>query len=100
MAQVSSQYPDHFGRVCYMVVADSVSLHFEFGFMNGSVSSQYSDHFGRVCYMVVPDWVLLRFEFSFMNGSSFELCSDHFGAMLAVRQELESQVQQARCLNA
>ena len=51
--------------------------------------------------MVVPDWVSLRFEFSFMNGSSFELCSDHFGvAMLAVRQELESQVQQARCLNA
>ena len=44
----------------------------------------------------VPDSVSLRFEFSFMNGSSFELCSDHFGvAMLAVRQELESQVQQA-----
>ena len=83
-----------------MVVPDSVSLRFEFSFM-AQVSSQYSDHFGRVCYMVVPDWVSLRFEFSFMNGSSFELCSDHFGvAMLAVRQELESQVQQARCLNA
>ena len=55
--------------------------------------------YARSC---VPDSVLLRFEFSFfMNDSSFELCSDHFGvAMLAVRQELESQVQQARCLNA
>ena len=84
-----------------MVVPDSVSLRFEFSFMNGSSFEPISDHFGRVCYMVVPDWVSLRFEFGFMNGSSFELCSDHFGVtMLAVRQELESQVQQARCLNA
>ena len=112
--------------------SNSVSLRFEFSFMNGSISSRYLDHFGRICCVLafqirfryvfefsfmngssfepilgsfwsrmlrgcVPDWVSLRFEFSFMNGSSFELCSDHFGvAMLAVRQELESQVQQAR----
>ena len=45
----------------------------------------------------VPDSVSHVSNFGFMNGSSFELCSDHFGvAMLAARQELESQVRQAR----
>ena len=79
-------------------VPDSVSLRFEFSFMNGSSFEPILGSFwSRMLRGCVPDWVSLRFEFSFMNGSSFELCSDHFGvAMLAVRQELESQVQQAR----
>ena len=79
-------------------VLDSVSLRFEFSFMNGSSFEPILGSFwSRMLRGCVPDSVSLRFEFSFMNGSSFELCSDHFGvAMLAVRQELESQVQQAR----
>ena len=79
-------------------VPDSVSLRFEFSFMNGSSFEPILGSFwSRMLRGCVPDSVSLRFEFSFMNGSSFELCSDHFGvAMLAVRQELESQVQQAR----
>ena len=98
MAQVSSRYSDHFDRICCVVVPDSVSLRFEFSFMNGSSFEPILGSFwSRMLHGCVPDWVSLRFEFSFMNGSSFELCSDHFGvAMLAVRQELESQVQQAR----
>ena len=72
---------------------------FEFSFMNGSsFEPMLGSFWSRMLRGCVPDSVSLRFEFSFMNGSSFELCSDHFGvvAMLAVRQELESQVQQAR----
>ena len=77
-------------------VPDSVSLRFEFSFMNGSSFEPILGFWSRMLRGCVPDSVSLRFEFSFMNGSSFELCSDHFGvAMLAVRQELESQVQQA-----
>ena len=84
-------------RMLRSCVPDSVSLRFEFSFMNGSsFKRRYLDRFGRMLRGCVPDSVSLRFEFSFMNGSSFELCSDHFGvAMLAARQELESQVQQA-----
>ena len=33
-------------------VPDSVSLRFEFSFMNGSSFERYSDHFGHVCYVV------------------------------------------------
>ena len=96
MVRVSSQYSDHFGRVCRGVAFQIRFATVEFSFMNGSSFEPIlgSFHVSRV--VCVPDSVSLRFEFSFMNGSSFELCSDHFGvAMLAVRQELESQVQQA-----
>ena len=79
-------------------VPDSVSLRFEFSFHEWLKFRADT----RIILVAYAAWlrsrsVSLRFEFSFMNGSSFELCSDHFGAaMLAVRQELESQVQQAR----
>ena len=43
---------DHFGRICYVVAFHSVSLRFEFSFMNGSSFELCSDHFGRVCYVV------------------------------------------------
>ena len=80
-------------------VPDSVSLRFEFSFHEW-LKFRADTRIILVAYATwrVPDSVSLRFEFSFMNGSSFELCSDHFFgvAMLAVRQELESQVQQAR----
>ena len=80
-------------------VPDSVSLRFEFSFMNGSSFDRYSNHFGRVCYVVA-----FRF-YSVSNLVSewlkFRVCSDHFGvAMLAVRQELESQVRQACCVRS
>ena len=93
-----------------ILVAYAAWLHSRFGFatlfsfMNGSsfepTLGSFWSRMLRGCLRMlrgcVPDSVSLRFEFSFMNGSSFELCSDHFGvAMLAVRQELESQVQQA-----
>ena len=92
---VSSRYSDHFGHVCRLVAFQIGSLRFYF---HEWLKFRADTRIILVVYApgCVPDSVLLRFEFSFMNGSSFELCSDHFGvAMLAIRQELESQVQQA-----
>ena len=74
-------------------VPDSVSLRFEFSFHEW-LKFRADTRIILVAYATwrVLDQVSLRFDFSFMNGSSFELCSDHFGvAILAVRQELESQ---------
>ena len=78
-------------------VPDSVSLRFEFSFMNG-VSNRYSDHFGHVCCVVA-----FQIRFRYVSNLVSRMAqvssrySDHFGvAMLAARQELESQVQQAR----
>ena len=53
-------------------VPDSVSLRFEFSFMNGSSFEPILGSFCHVLRGCVPDSVLLRFEFSFMNGSSLE----------------------------
>ena len=64
-------------------VPDSVSLRFEFSFMNGASFEPCSDHFGRVSVVAFQ----IRFHgvsFGFMNGSSFELCSDHFGRVCYV----------------
>ena len=70
---------NHFGRMLRGCVPYSVSLRFEFSFMNGSSFEPCSDHFGRVCYVVAfqirSHYV---FEFSFMNGSSFEPCFGSF----------------------
>ena len=79
-------------------VPDSVSLRFDLVFMNGS---SFELILGSFWSRILRGAFQIRFRYVsnsvFMNGSSFELCSDHFGvAMLAVRQELESQVQQAR----
>ena len=72
-------------------VPDSVSLRFEFSFMNGSSFEPCSDHFGRVCYVVA-------FQIRF-HEESVEYWLGHARvdavAMLAVRQELESQDRQA-----
>ena len=96
MAQVSKRYSDHFGHVWVRgCVLGLVSLRFEFGFMNVSSFEPILESFwSRMLRGCVP--VSQRFEFGFMNGSSFECARTHFGvAMLAVRQELESQVRQA-----
>ena len=55
-------------------IPDSVSLRFEFSFMNGSSFEPILRSFFWSCMLrgCVPDSVSLRFEFSFMNGSSFE----------------------------
>ena len=74
-------------------VPDSVSPRFEFSFMGSSFEHT------RIILVAYATWLRSRLGFATFElfGSSFELCSDHFGvAMLAVRQELESQVQQAR----
>ena len=89
---------DHFGRIC-CVVAFQIRFRYvsNLVFMNGSSFELRLGKFWSRMLRGAFQIVSLRFQFSFMNGSSFELCSDHFGvAMLAVRQELESQVQQAR----
>ena len=77
-------------------VPNLVSLRFEFSFI--WLKFRADDRSFCVCYVVAFQ---IRFRcvsnlVSFMNGLRFELCLDHFGvAMLAVRQELESQVRQA-----
>ena len=69
---------------CYVVASDSVSLRFEFSFMNGS-SFEPCRSFGRVCYVV---------GFQIRFHESVEYWLGH-ARVDAVRQELESQVRQA-----
>ena len=81
MPQVSSRYSNHFGRVCCGSVLDSVSLRFEFSFMNGSSFKPTLGFWSRMLGCV-PDTVSLRFEFSFMNGSSFAVLGSFWSCML------------------
>ena len=58
---MSSQYSDHFGpRSC---IPDSVSLRFEFVFVNGLSFEPILGSFWSHMLRSIPDLVLLRFEF-------------------------------------
>ena len=73
MAQVSSRYSDHFGRVC-CVVAFRIRFRYvsNLVFVNGAsfepILGSFWSHMLRGC---VPDSVSLRFEFSFHEWLKF-----------------------------
>ena len=91
----SSSEPTRIISIAYAAcgVPNSVWLRFEFSFMNGLFRADTR----IILVTYAADSVSLRFEFSFMNGSSFEpILGSFWYCYVAARQELESQVQQAR----
>ena len=74
MAQVPSRLGSFGSRVLRGCV-DSVSLRFEFSFMNGS---SFEPILGSFWSRMLRGCVPLRFEFSFRNGSSFEPILESF----------------------